>query len=287
MLSTLYKGFMLKNYQKAIECDKFVNHDSKIRTRTRLSNNNVENWFKILKHNILQSRKDNYFSEIVRPILNNLVAKYNRYYKPISNRKKKEIDSILMQNEVWGDSASKKRSGKKNKNFYYQSTTGKAINTPESERMILNRNIIKKNISFFENFKMINNGETCTIKKTKHVTENTCSIDYFLLIVSCLYQNNVFFNQSENSLSHVFRQINMHIKKKKWNLARLEWLKVISSVVISKRKDRIIYNFFGSEYDAFYATYSKLQEYKWKSECSNPKCIYHKMIQTSCYFLLK
>ncbi len=62
-----------------------------LKCNTRLTNNPVENWFKILKHTILQSKKNIMPSELVSLTYKSLKAKYLEYYFDESDIKEKTM----------------------------------------------------------------------------------------------------------------------------------------------------------------------------------------------------
>lgn len=113
---------------------------------------------------------------------------------------------------------------------------------------------------------------------------NTCSIDYFLIIIFIVYNNHrKYFNEE---LVSCFNKIHRFITLNYWNFARFEWLnfsELTKHIVIDNTHD-----WFLSEYQSFYSTYGKYQSYSWKFLCSNGNsCRNHNRCETSNSFIFK
>jgi len=98
-----------------------------MKCNTRIVNNPVENWFKIIKHTILQNNSSVLPSELVSLTYKNLKVKYLEHYYDESDIKDKKDGKENEEEEKWKD----KKSFKKRKGIYYQN-----VDLKESESEI-------------------------------------------------------------------------------------------------------------------------------------------------------
>lgn len=82
-------------------------------TKTRLTNNPVENWFSQLKNNLLSNRKVS-ISEFSSILYSKYLSKYNSLYK---TEFQYHVKNIKEQEESWGE---KYKNKNQNKGFYYE-----------------------------------------------------------------------------------------------------------------------------------------------------------------------
>ena len=113
---------------------------------------------------------------------------------------------------------------------------------------------------------------------------NTCTIDYFLIMIFIIYENHS--KMINENFNNCFEKIHDFVGKNNWNFARLQWLN------FAKLKYMIIddctHNWFGSEFDAYYHTYSEFQRYSWTFECNKGSdCKNNERHETSSSFILK
>ena len=113
---------------------------------------------------------------------------------------------------------------------------------------------------------------------------NTCSIDYFLMIIYIVYENN--YKDLNGDCYDCFLKIHGNIKINDWNSARLEWLKFanLQNYVVSGNT----HDWFASEFQSYYSSYSIFQKYSWTFKCSKgPSCKNFNRCESSTSFILK
>ncbi|CAF0992528.1 unnamed protein product [Brachionus calyciflorus] len=178
--------------------------------------------------------------------------------------------SVKKFEEKWNHD--KNRDFFREKGYYYK----------ENESFIHLRNIssineyFEKNnymnrLEFFKKF-LPKNGGFIAEKNISIV--NTCSIDYFLLIIGYLSYNNKYFlreNNKQNNILELFINISAKITNGNWMEARLEWIHKIN--LKPKNVNNIsIYNCMLSVFDSFYLDYSFVQQFYWFERCLNKFC---------------
>ena len=79
----------------------------------------------------------------------------------------------------------------------------------------------------------------------------------------------------KDDISRLFESIFTFLSFNEWQNARLAWLEYCPSLERTiKRKN--VYNWFLSEYEAYFSDYRNNQLYSWKTKCdntSNPLCV--------------
>lgn len=115
------------------------------------------------------------------------------------------------------------------------------------------------------------NGGNFVSNSMNYYIINTCSIDYFLLIIFLLYDKN---DQNKSIFDDTFiMDIIQYISLNDWNIARLKWIEYnqIPKKIICQ-KNNIVYNCFLSEYESFYKTISTFQSFTWFCKCPSKHC---------------
>lgn len=131
---------------------------------------------------------------------------------------------------------------------------------------------------------LLNNGGISESPDGKILMKNTCSIDYFLIIIYIICENHL--KELNRALYDCFIKIHSFVKINDWNSARLQWLK------FSNLQNHIVFNnthdWFLSEYESFYSSYGLFQKYSWKFECSNGQiCKNNNRYESSTSFILR
>ena len=111
------------------------------------------------------------------------------------------------------------------------------------------------------------NGQTIQIT-------NTCSIDYFLIILAIVNnrKNDTWSDEKWNS--EIIDIIVNNVIEKKIDQARLFFIQHFNHIKkIQNNSNRIIYDCFLAEYDSYYKIFEKNQLYEWKTTCTNKLCI--------------
>ncbi len=134
------------------------------------------------------------------------------------------------------------------------------------------------------------NGGTFSMNGTKANSVNTCSIDYFLMIVLIIYSNHS--RNLNNKLIDCFSRIHEYLMTNNWDSARIEWLNFcpLLNIIYPPTKDSqtYTYNWFLSENESFAARYCKeFQMIKWKFKCSKETCINNNRQMSSFCFVLR
>jgi len=141
------------------------------------------------------------------------------------------------------------------------STDAKKVNKSSS---------INDNLDLYLNDLHLCNGNL-QVSFTKSLVEykisNTCTIDYFLLVLKIAsINNNEFLKSFDNE---IIKNIVNFIDQKNWNFARLLWLQFNKSH-FKNFSNLIYYDCYGSEEDFYGFTFRELsQEFFWKSKCDN------------------
>jgi hypothetical protein len=140
----------------------------------------------------------------------------------------------------------------------------------------------------FNELKFVNGGST---ESNYHC--NTCSIDYFLAIAYVIaeHDNSQYI---DDTLFEIFKKINLSLKKNDWNQARINWRNFETNTSkderfpkVEKENSNEKYDWFGSQYDAFLATYRHFQTCFWQIDCTNiQECKNHR-VDTASAFILK
>ena len=95
----LWTGVMIPQGIRVI--DKAIYSERKLRNKTRLDNNAVENYFGFLKRKIMMSSKKMLPSELVRKIYNNVKSKYLEFYSELSKKKLENAKVKTSKNRHW------------------------------------------------------------------------------------------------------------------------------------------------------------------------------------------
>ena len=119
------------------------------------------------------------------------------------------------------------------------------------------------NISISKMGKFIINNEEC-------YSVNTCSIDYFLIIIYIIRSNHKDqFNQLKNTeIGNVFESIYIHLSYNDWQKARIAWLNYCPGLEKAIKKNNV-FDWFLSEYESFFVFYRSNQFYSWISKYNN------------------
>ena len=123
---------------------------------------------------------------------------------------------------------------------------------------------------------ILENGGRFMIDNREYHSLNTCSIDYFLIIIYIIRMNHIDkVKLLKDDISRLFESIFTFLSFNEWQNARLAWLEYCPSLERTiKRKN--VYNWFLSEYEAYFSDYRNNQLYSWKTKCdntSNPLCV--------------
>lgn len=107
---------------------------------------------------------------------------------------------------------------------------------------------------------------------------NTCTIDYFLVLIATIANNNKYFQEKINNLekknefTEVSKKISCEMFKNDWNSARYTWLQFNEFPIAKIFGNHYHYDFFSTEFLVFVGKLQKYQEYFWTSNCENPNC---------------
>lgn len=245
---------------------------------TRISNNSVENYFNNLRNCILRISKrqkmvrrlmpSQYVSRLVKYLTfmyyKNYDAEYDKRYfgKPSLN------NNDQLDEEKWNF---EKSHFLREKGFYYNKK--EVFNDFEYVKNLTDFkiNLSKKNklgrLEFFKVFLPQNGG----IYQNYEII-NTCSIDYFLIVISYIF----FYNQNieslktndKNDLIKILDEISDKIRNNRMDEARFIWVKKIGL----KQSNENQFNCMLSIFDAFYSDYSQIQTFSWYEKCQNKDC---------------
>ena len=99
------------------------------------------------------------------------------------------------------------------------------------------------------------------------------------------------FNQlKDTEIGKVFEKIYVHLSCNDWQNARLAWLEYCPGLKQSIKNNNV-YDWFLSEYEAFFVFYRFNQFYSWTSKCDNirkPLCVNaYEMNKNSYTYLLR
>ena len=116
---------------------------------------------------------------------------------------------------------------------------------PDSEKKINNIVCQLRNLTLC-------NGGTIYLDQKKYLSKNTCSIDYFLIIIFLLIKN-CKYAKLENNLDSCFFKIFTYLTLNNWEKARYQWFKFCPNL------GKIYQNFdwFMSEGDSFVRVFLK------------------------------
>ena len=138
----------------------------------------------------------------------------------------------------------------------------------------------------------LQNGGSFIMDNKEYFSMNTCSIDYFLIIIFIIRMNHMEqFNQLKNiEIGNVFEKIYGHLSCNDWQMARLAWLEFCPGLK-QTIKNNNVYDWFLSEYEAYFVYYRCNQFYSWTSKCDNirvPLCVNaHEKNKNSYTYLLR
>ena len=145
-------------------------------------------------------------------------------------------------------------------------------------------------ISSCENL-ILKNGGQFYIGNKEYFSVNTCSIDYFLIIIYIICSNHMdLVSLLKNEISTVFEKIYVNLSSNEWQKARLAWVEYCPELRVVIQKNNV-FDWFLSEYEAFFVYYRSNQFYTWISKCDNlipPLCENSlEMTKNSYTFILK
>ena len=124
---------------------------------------------------------------------------------------------------------------------------------------------------------VLQNGGKFSIDNIEYYAVNTCSIDYFLIIIYIIRLNHIEnFNQIKNiEIGKVFERIYNYLSLNDWQKARIVWLEYCIGLEKIIKKNNV-YDWFLSEYESFFVYFRSNQFYSWISKCDNisgPLCV--------------
>ncbi|CAF0977548.1 unnamed protein product [Brachionus calyciflorus] len=243
---------------------------------SRISNNPVEGHFNNLRNNILKiNKKQKMIRKLMPSQYISRVFKYIlfKYYEVFDSEYEKTFTQRALSRKT-GDKFNEKWSHDNNcfyreKGFYYKPNES-FLHLKEINSVIRVSEKNKKNlkrIDFFKSFLPKNGGY---LNDKKISISNTCSIDYFLLIISYLWFNNSYYStlktkERGNSLYDDFEITSNYITDGEWMEARLEWVKRINLKPKSANNE-IFYDCMLSVFDSFYLEYSEIQQFSWNEK---------------------
>ena len=115
----------------------------------------------------------------------------------------------------------------------------------------------------------LTNGGEFYIGKHKFKCYNTCSIDYFLIIVYLLVESTCELGKFEEKSGNLFLKIFAFLSDNDWNMARNEWFNFCPDLKHIQKKSN--FNWFLSEFDSFFRYFRIYQTYNWESYCNNTR----------------
>jgi hypothetical protein len=141
-----------------------------------------------------------------------------------------------------------------------------------------------EHINSLKKLKLKNGG---SIKLTNGITvksKNTCSIDYFLIIIYLLYPKYKWF---KSEWLNVFKNIFEFVLEENWDLARIEWSQYAFAFQQDQFPPKIenLWDWKGSEYESFSQVLNSYQEFSWSSTCENQRCKNNKTHTSSSFNL--
>ena len=138
------------------------------------------------------------------------------------------------------------------------------------------------------------NGGKIQFDKKQYIFKNTCSIDYYLLVIFFVVKNNcetVKKRATTNDCGQFYStglQIKQHLANNNWNMARLIWAKFFGNKMFVNDDGCIVYDFFLHVEESFFNKKTKIfQEFEFYYKC-NDKCFVNnsKEKEVSSKFLL-
>ena len=96
---------------------------------------------------------------------------------------------------------------------------------------------------------------------------NTCSIDYFLIIIYYLTRKEINFTNI--AWKDISQKICFNINSKRWYEARISWI----TFNMFPKEINSTFNCFSSLYDAYASIFLKTQSFKRTRSCTNNSCI--------------
>ena len=138
--------------------------------------------------------------------------------------------------------------------------------------------IIYNSGNYIESCKILHleNGGQFFIDKKNFFSLNTCSIDYFLMIIFIIQTNHTEKTKLlKDDIRNLFETIYALLSCNEWQKARITWLEYCPSLERSIKKKNV-YNWFLSEYEAYFFNYRNNQFYSWITKCNNnsdPLCV--------------
>jgi hypothetical protein len=255
-----------------------LTNNGSMNTTTRLTNNPVENWFHHLKYDLILEEKifPNQFATI---LYEHIRAKYVKFFLELDliNLRTASSKEFMSMTENFKNET--KFSNEK-KGFYYSNKwelNGIDFLIEKGKSVVKDDFLLK-----IQEIKPTNGGSCIFDHIFCYMFINTCSINYFILVLYVISEKNALFKRRVelgNNLDdfEIFlRNLNTQISSNNWNLSRLNWLesndRLIKKKSISAKS--YLYDCLTSEYEAYSATYLKLQEFKWCKKCTNIGCIF-------------
>ena len=107
------------------------------------------------------------------------------------------------------------------------------------------------------------------LKEKKYRIINTCSIDYFIIIMAVVGKfNNSILLMKDKSWKNFFIELSKYvITQNNWDLARYCFLTFKNHIVSTINNNESLTDCFLSEYDSYMNLYNEKQEYKWEKKC--------------------
>jgi hypothetical protein len=139
-----------------------------------------------------------------------------------------------------------------------------------------------------KNLKLTNGGRL-QLNNKNYNQINTCSIDYFLIV---MHITTTFFRENLTLISPelriCFNNISNFLLSNNWTMARQEWIKLNPNLEKFILNDNC-YNWFLSEYNSFVSYYNYYQRYTYTINCTSrikPYCKnYHRIVIDSSFSL--
>ncbi len=164
--------------------------------------------------------------------------------------------------------------------------------------MALDHSIFLNNIfyyswNFLEMMRNLNltNGGKLVMDEIAYTILNTCTIDYFLLVVFFLgknskgFENEIHLKTNKNFKYNFFKiwhDIYLKIQNNNWNMARLIWAQFNKFPEFKLNEETgIKVDYFGSLYQAYMKMYYEVQEFNYYYKCPDDKCVLSTKLEKS------
>ncbi len=119
------------------------------------------------------------------------------------------------------------------------------------------------------------NGSHFSMNGFKYRIINTCSIDYFIIILAAVGKFNKSFNSIiNNDLKKLIMELTRYVfMQNNWDLARFSFLNFKKHLKPrNNQNNEIEWNCFLSEYEAYMCVYNEFQLYDWTKTCREKDC---------------